>query len=149
MGLFDKIRLSNNVKNEVTLGPAEAFAGIALLVIASDGYIADNEVDLLSTLLRRMHLFRSYPAEVMSRMFDKLGGILRRQGPEALMSAAIQALPHDLYETAFAVATDLILSDGEVTQEEENLLTSLCNALEISEQTAGEIIRVMLIKNKG
>ena len=149
MGLFDKIRSSNQIKNEVTLGPAEAFAAITLLVIASDGYVADNEVDLLSTLLRRMHLFRSYPAEVMSRMFDKLSGILRRQGPEALMSAAIQGLPHDLYETTFAVATDLILADGEVTQEEENLLTSLCNALEVPEQTAHEIIRVMLIKNKG
>lgn len=78
-----------------------------------------------------------------------LVGILRRQGVDVLMQAAIQALPHDLYDTVFAVATDLILADGEVTKEEENLLSSLCEALEISDDVAQEIIRVMLIKNKG
>ncbi|VXD21598.1 conserved hypothetical protein [Planktothrix serta PCC 8927] len=149
MGLFDRVRLSKGSKNEVALGPAEAFAGIALIVIGSDGHIADSEVELLIPLLRRMHLFRSYPSEVLQRMFDKLVGILRRQGIDVLMQAAIQALPHDLYDTVFAVATDLILADGEVTEEEENLLSSLCEALEISDEIAQEIIRVMLIKNKG
>ncbi|MGB3510638.1 MAG: tellurite resistance TerB family protein [Microcoleaceae cyanobacterium] len=120
-----------------------------LVVVVANGYLVDAETDLLYTVLGRMQLFRSYPSEVMRRMFDKLCGILKREGSEALINAAFKSLPHELYETTFAIATDLVLSDGEVTEEEEQLLGSLCNALEIPEQTVDEIIRVMLIKNKG
>ncbi|MDJ0553380.1 MAG: hypothetical protein QNJ68_02850 [Microcoleaceae cyanobacterium MO_207.B10] len=40
-------------------------------------------------------------------MFDKLFGMLKRQGPQALIDAAIKLLPHELHETTFAIATDL------------------------------------------
>lgn len=149
MGLFDGVRKSKSAKSEITLGPAESFAAIMLVVVAADGYLADAETDLLFTVLGRMQLFRSYPSEVVRRMFDKLCGILKKQGNEALLGAAFKSLPHELYETTFAIATDLVLSDGEVTEEEEQLLNSLCNALDIPDETVNEIIRVMLIKNKG
>jgi uncharacterized tellurite resistance protein B-like protein len=149
VGLFDGIRKSKSAQSEITLGPAESFTAIMLVVVSADGYLADAEADLLSTVLGRMQLFRSYPSEVMRRMFDKLCGIQKKQGNEALINAAFKSLPHELYETTFAIATDLVLSDGEVTEEEEQLLGSLCNVLEIPQQTVDEIIRVMLIKNKG
>ncbi len=149
MGLFDKIRQAKTQQTEITLGPAESFAAITLVVVAADGYLADAEVSLLTTVLSRMQLFRSYPGDVMRRMFDNLGNLLQRHGSQALIEAAIKSLPQDLYDTTFAVATDLILADGQVTQEEENLLTSLCQALEIPEAIAQDIIQVMIIKNKG
>ncbi|MFW6264425.1 MAG: tellurite resistance TerB family protein [Cyanobacteriota bacterium] len=147
MGLFDRVRTSQ--QTQLSLGPAEAFAAITLIVIASDGYLADAELDLLYTVLNRMQLFRSYSADVMRRMFDKLSGILKRDGYEALFSAAVATLPHDLYDTAFAIATDLVLSDGHVSEEEEGLLQSLANALELPGDTVHKIIDVMIIKNKG
>jgi hypothetical protein len=54
-----------------------------------------------------------------------------------------------LHETAFAVVSDLVLADGEVTQEEEDLLGDLYRALDLSEEVASKIVDVMLIKNKG
>jgi tellurite resistance protein len=68
---------------------------------------------------------------------------------DALLNAAITALPHDLTETAFAIATDIVLADGEVTEEEQKLLNDLFQLLEIPEETAIKIIDVMLIKNQG
>lgn len=122
---------------------------IALLAVASDGYLADAEGQVLSTTLSRMQLFRSYPRDVMRRMFDRLLGILNKQGSNTLFNLAVDTLPHDLYETVFAVTTDIALADGEVTNEEEKLLTELCSALEIDEKNAVKIIDVMLVKNKG
>ena len=58
-------------------------------------------------------------------------------------------LPEYLHETAFAISTDLILSDGEVSEEEEAILSKLCNRLSISQDKVGKIIEVMIIKNKG
>jgi tellurite resistance protein len=148
MGLFDAFR-EQTQPSATALGPAEGFAAILLLVTAADGYLADDESRLLSVTLQRMKLFRSYSSDVISRMIDKLCGMLRREGIEVLLEAAINALPHDLYETAFAIATDLILSDGEVTKEEETLLGILCHKLELNEGDASQIIKVMLIKNQG
>jgi tellurite resistance protein len=58
-------------------------------------------------------------------------------------------LPDELKETVFAVTTDIALADGEVSQEEEQLLNDLYSALGLSEEIALKIIDVMLIKNKG
>ncbi|MEC4985664.1 MAG: tellurite resistance TerB family protein [Oscillatoria sp. PMC 1068.18] len=150
MGLFDNFRQSGKMaQNSVTLGPAEAFVAIVLIVVAADGYLANDEIILLNTVLRRMQMYRSYSVDVMQRMFDKLSGILRREGSEVLFNAAIANLPHDLYDTTFAIATDLVLADGNVSPEEEAILGSLSRALEIPEATVSKIIEVMLIKNKG
>jgi len=148
MSLFDKISRSHQ-QNEITLGPAEAFAAIALIAVGADGYAADSEVQSIMTSLSRMQLFRSYPDDVMRKMFDRLLSILQRQGPEILMAASIASLPHELQETAFAITTDIVLADGEVTEEEEEFLNQLYRALEISEETALKIIDVMMIKNRG
>ena len=148
MSLFDKLS-SARQQSQTILGPAEAFAAIALIAVTADGYAADTEEQVLMTSLSRMQLFRSYPADVIEKMIDRLLSILQRQGIETLFNAALAALPHELQETVFAVTTDIVLADGEVTEEEEELLHQLYRALEISEETAEKIIDVMLIKNRG
>lgn len=148
MGLFDKIT-GGRRQTQTTLGPAEGFAAIALIAVAADGYMTDSEAQVISSTLSRMQLFRSYPGDVMRRMIDKLLGILQRDGIEVLFNAALATLPNELKDTVFAVATDIVLADGEVTEEEEKLLNDLYRALEISEENAIKIIDVMMIKNKG
>ncbi len=148
MGLFDKIAQTRQ-HSEVTLGPAEAFAAIALIAVAADGYINDNESQVLSMTLSRMQLFRSYPNDVMKKMLDRLLMLLQRQGVQVLFNAALATLPDELKETVFAVTTDIALADGEVSEEEEQLLNDLYISLGLSEEIALKIIDVMLIKNKG
>ncbi|GCL51028.1 hypothetical protein NIES3804_26020 [Microcystis aeruginosa NIES-3804] len=148
MSLFSGLSRVRQQSN-VSLTPAEAFAAITLVAVAADGYLSEEETQALITTLSRMHLYRSYPREVIGRLFDRLCAILSRQGAQVLLNMAIDSLPHDLYETAFAVTADLILADGEVSSEEENLLNKLYKILEIPEQMAIKIIDVMIIKNKG
>jgi tellurite resistance protein len=149
MGLFDKMFSTTRSAVQETFSPAEAFAAISIASISADGYLADEEVDLLVTTLNRMHLFRSYSSDVMRRMMDKLFGIQKREGVEMLFSIAQQSLPHELKASAFAVATDLVLADGEVTEEERKFLNQLYQALEIPEEQAITIVNVMMIKNQG
>ncbi|HBK98322.1 MAG TPA: Tellurite resistance protein TerB [Microcoleaceae bacterium UBA10368] len=148
MGLFDKVSQTRQ-QSEVTLGPAEAFAAIALIAVAADGYINDSESQAISMTLSRMQLFRSYPNDVMKKMLDRLLMILQRQGVDVLFNAALATLPDELKETVFAVTADIALADGEVSEEEEQLLNDLYGALGLSEEMALKIIDVMLIKNKG
>ena len=148
MGLFNKV-LATQSQVQEALSPAEAFAAISLAATASDGYLSDEEARSISYILCRMKLFRSYPYDVMYRMFDRLLGILRRQGIDTLLNTAKESLPQDLREAAFVVATDLVLGDGIVTQEEQDFLNDLYQALEVPVEVATQIVQVMLIKNRG
>lgn len=148
MGLFDRITGAKR-QSDITLGPAESFLAVMLLAIAADGYVTDDEARLLNSTLWRLRLFRSYSADVIASTIDRLLGTIRRQGADKLLEAALAALPHDLHQTTFAVTTDLILADGEVSEEEEVLLDELHRALDIPDDLAVQIIQVMVIKNKG
>jgi hypothetical protein len=63
--------------------------------------------------------------------------------------AAKEAIPYELRDTVFAIATDLVLSDGILSQEEATVLTMMHHLLEVSEETAQQIIQVIAVKNKG
>lgn len=149
MGLFDSVFNTEKDMAEAELSPAEAFAAIALVAIAADGYLSDQEGRDMNMLLSRMQLFRSFSNEVMHRMLDKLLATLKRQGPSDLIDLAKRNLPQELRETAFAVATDLVLSDGTVTSQEQAFLDDLYRILEIPGDTALQIVQVMTIKNRG
>lgn len=149
MGLFDGVFNTEKDMAEAELSPAEAFAAVALVAIAADGYLSDQEGRDMTMLLSRMQLFRSFSNEVMHRMFDKLLATLKRQGPGELIDLAKRHLPQELRETAFAVATDLVLSDGTVTSQEQAFLDDLYRILEIPGDTALQIVQVMTIKNRG
>ncbi|MDJ0532808.1 MAG: tellurite resistance TerB family protein [Xenococcaceae cyanobacterium MO_207.B15] len=120
-----------------------------LATIAADGYLAREETQNLISILYRTKLFQSYPSDHISRMISKLMKIIQTKGAESLLKVAVDSLPEYLHETVFAVATDLILSDGEVSDEEEAVLSRLCKSLSISQETVNQIIKVMIIKNKG
>jgi tellurite resistance protein len=133
----------------IQLSPAEAFAAIALTAVAADGYITGSETQIINTTLSRMQLFSQYSEEEKRSMIDRLFCQIQEQGYDMLMAAAIAQLPGNLKETVFAIATDITLADGELSEEEENLLNALYNSLEIEEEMATKIIDVMLIKNRG
>ncbi|NER82640.1 MAG: tellurite resistance TerB family protein [Leptolyngbya sp. SIO1D8] len=149
MGLFDSVFNAEKGISETELTPAEAFASVALVAIAADGYLSDQEGRDMTMLLSRMQLFSNFSNEVMHRMFDKLLAMLKRHGPGELINLAKDCLPQELRETAFAVATDLVLSDGTVTAQEQAFLDDLYRILEIPGDTALQIVQVMTIKNRG
>ena len=137
------------MSSSIELNSAEAFAAIALIAVAADGYITASESQAITTTFSRMQLFSDYSGEKMRAMIDQLLNQLQEQGSDVLLKAAVEKLPKELKETAFPVVTDITLADGEITEEEDSLLDNLFNVLEISEEMANNIIDVMLIKNKG
>ncbi|MEH1819697.1 Tellurite resistance protein TerB [Nostoc sp. C052] len=147
MGLFDAV-LGTESQTQAALNPAEAFAVIILTATASDGYLSVEQANSIISVLSRMKLFKSYPHEMMDRLFDKILGILQGDGFNALFNAAKDSLSQDLREAAFAVATDLVLAEGIVLEEEKNFLNDLYQALGVSSEIAIQIVQVILIKNR-
>ncbi|MCC5668465.1 tellurite resistance TerB family protein [Nostoc sp. CHAB 5784] len=147
MGLLDAV-LGTESQTQTALNPAEAFAVIVLAATASDGYLSVEQANSITFVLSRMKLFKSYPHEMMNKLFEKILGILEGDGFNTLFNAAKDSLSQDLREAAFAVATDLVLAEGIVTEEEKNFLNDLYQALGVSSEIAIQIVQVILIKNR-
>jgi tellurite resistance protein len=148
MGLFDRVKGAKDAE-PAKLTKEESFAAIPLATIAADGVITEEEAQGLVVGLVRMKLYAGYNGNQMGAILNKLVGIIRKQGLDALVNMAKEGLPQDLKETAFAVAADLALADGEIAKQEKDILTKIQVGLGISEDKAVNIIEVMLIKNKG
>ena len=132
-----------------SMGSAEALASIAMVAIAADGYMAEQEGQDMTMLLSRMSLFSSYSSDALNYLFDLLLDRLKQEGPGILVSEAKAALSQELRETAFAIATDLVLSDRTVTPQVQAFLEDLYRILDIPSTTAQQIVQVMTIKNRG
>lgn len=148
MGLFDKVKGIKEAE-QVKLNKEEAFAAVSLAAVAADGEITEEEARGLITSLLRMKLYEKFNDKQMSAMFNKLVGVIKRQGVDALVTSSKDILPTELRETAFAVAADLTLADGVLAKGEKDILTKIQESLGVPEDKAANIIEVMLIKNRG
>jgi tellurite resistance protein TerB len=147
MGLFDNLFGSNEASK--AFGPHEGFAGILLGASACDGHIADEEVQSLFTMLGRMKMYQRYTEKNWSTLVNRLLGLLKRKGVDELIEKSIEALPPELRATAFANACDIVLADGVVEDDEKEFLDKLQDRLELADEEAVNIVRVMVVKNKG
>jgi tellurite resistance protein len=145
MGLFDKVLGSSTDK----LTEAEGFAGIALCAIAADGVITEEEAAGLATTLTRMKLYASMSNRDINKIFEKLVKSARSDGLGKLMESSSAAVNPTLKLTAFAMAADLIMADGEVAAQEKTFLERIQKSLGVSDADALKIVEVIAIKNRG
>jgi len=145
MGLFDKVLGSSTDK----LNEAEGFAGIALAAIAADGVITEEEAAGLATTLGRMKLYQGMSNRDINKVFEKLIKIARADGLGKIMELSSAAVTPTLKPTAFAMAADLIMADGEVAAQEKTFLERIQKSLNVDDALALKIVEVIAIKNRG
>lgn len=145
MGLFDKVLGGSSDK----MTEAEGVAGIALAAIASDGMITEEEVSGLATSLSRMRLFENDPRKVQRALERSVKFMRQTKQPEQLLQIACDAVSEQLKPTAFCIAADLLMSDGDVAGEEKAFLERIQKSLMVPDDLAMKIVDVMAIKNRG
>jgi tellurite resistance protein len=139
---FDSLKAKPLTKNE-------AFAGVLLGAVASDGHIGDEEMRGLCTILFRMKMYENWTDDRINQVFNRMLGMIKRVGFDKVLQQCARALPEELHKTAFANACDLILADGVVEDEEKEFINMVWKTLGISGDDAKTIAQVMVIKNKG
>ncbi len=148
MSLLD-IVLDTESQTQIILNPGEALVAIILAATATDGYLSQDETRCITSTLSRLKLFSDYTNDLMNGLFEKILSILQQDGMNTLFNAAKESLSEDLREAAFAIVTDMVMTDGIVTEEEKNFLNDLYQALGISREIAQKTMQVILIKNLG
>ncbi|MBL8889298.1 MAG: tellurite resistance TerB family protein [Planctomycetaceae bacterium] len=149
MSLFDDILEDGNTFQEQPYGPHEGYAGVLLCASACDGHIADDEGQALFMILRQKKLYQRLSEQQFGSLVDRLLGQLRRGGPEKLLEKCYPVVPTELRESVFANAVDIVLSDGTVEEAERDFIDGLKAKLDIDEQRAKTIVKVMVYKNHG
>jgi len=147
MGIFDA--LFSGMETRTKLSPQESFAGILLAASACDGHISEDEFHQLIAALFRMKLYSRINEKQFNQVLNKLMGVLKKHGPDALVDGCVATLPDELRKAAFTNACNIVLADGVLEEDEKEFVNNLKTKLKLEANLAKTIVQVMVIKNKG
>ena len=125
------------------LDAPSAFAAIALAAVSWDGVLTPAGSRALRHSLDYRQPFAEYGSERMVKLMDQLLSRLQQIGAQHLMVEAAAALTPRQRSTAFAVAAEIMRSDGELEEDERNILSNLAAVLNLEESLTGDILQVM------
>lgn len=119
-----------------------ALISTMVMVSASDGDMNDSEFRTIGQIVKTLPIFVEYDEEHLptdaSSSMELLGG----DSELAEIVAKIRAvLPRKLYDTAYALACDVAVCDGQLSQEELRMLEILRHGLDVDRLTAAAIER--------
>jgi uncharacterized tellurite resistance protein B-like protein len=132
----------------VKLSREESFVGILFAVIAADGIITDEEVEDFFSALKKAKVMQNVNNNQFRQMINKLQKINRNSGAEELVSLAAEELPTELRNGVFCIACDLVFSDGSASKEEQQILETIKNKLQIDDSLALKAAEIVIIKNR-
>ncbi len=127
----------------MTLDAPTAFAAIALAAVSWDGVLSMAGSRALRHSLDYRHPFCDYGDAGMVRMMDLLLREMRNKGAQHLMVEAAEALNPRQRATAYAVAAEIMRSDGPLLPDEQNILTNLASTLDLPEAETRMVLSVM------
>lgn len=135
--------------NAKRLSPQEAFVCLLIASARADGSVSPHEANQIEHAAVAMKLFRGSSHETRHGIFTNAAERIKLQGVEDVVRGAAAAIPKELGATAFAVAVDLMLSDGRLTTNEQRFADELRGLLNVAPETAAKVVDVLTIKNAG
>ena len=124
----------------VQLTPQEAVIYLMVMISASDGSIAEEELRTIGRVVRSFPLFNSEDEENLVETSEACGRLMSSEGGlHKVLAAAEAALPPHLGETAYAAALDVVTADEEIDLTEIRVLELIRNTLKISDDGAQAI----------
>jgi len=113
-----------------------------VIVSAADRNMPDSELHAFAEIIGHLPIFEDFEQSELPGLFsDCVELISRENGLQETLQAIKAGLPPKLRETAYAIACDLVATDGETTQEELRILELLRHRLKIERLTAAAIER--------
>ncbi len=113
-----------------------------VIVSGANRSLPEAELQAIDEVVGHLPVFRGFDRATLPGLLDDCVALLNREdGLEETLKAIRDALPAKLRETAYAIACDLVASDGEATQEELRVLELLRHHLNLDRLIAAAIER--------
>jgi uncharacterized tellurite resistance protein B-like protein len=125
------------------LDPPTAFAAVALAAVSWDGVLTVAGTRALRHELDYRPPYKHRNDQQMIALMDRLLAELRRQGVEGLMRDAAVVLDERQRHTAYAVAAEIMRSDGPLAEREQAILRQLAESLHLTPEQTEPVLQVM------
>ena len=120
-----------------------AFAAIALAAVSWDGMLSKAGSRSLRHALDYREPYRHLSDNEMVAMMNGLLEDLRHKGAQHLMVEAAEGLSPAQRATAYAVAAEIMRSDGPLQADERNILANLAGTLELDADFTARVQEAM------
>jgi len=125
----------------------EALLALLIGAMNANDHVSPEEGARAHNIIWSMRRFRRKSGETVERLIERMRQLIEEHGPERAVAAAARALPARLRKSAFAVAADLVLTDGRLEGSERRYLIALGHDLTLDSKIINGILEVMRIKN--
>lgn len=122
---------------------ADAFVAVALAAVSWDGTLTAAGTRALRHAIDYRTPYRELGDTQVALLINSLLERLRQEGAQHLMLQAGQCLSPDLRRSAYAVAAEIMRSDGELQPDERNILSTLAATLELDDDATVPVLEVM------
>jgi tellurite resistance protein len=124
------------------VSPEEALVFVMVMASAVDNAMAEKELVRIGQLIDILPVFDNFDKERLIEVSQRCANLL--SGPEGLdiaLETIRDALPDWLYETAYALAVEIVAVDLTVRAEEVRLLQLLRDRLDLDKLTCAALER--------
>ena len=125
-----------------SFSPQDALVAVMITTSASDESVTNPELLWIMRIVESLPIFESYDrsriAGVSRVVFDLLE---EEDGLDALFGLVRDAMPESLFETAYALACDVVAADGKAASPELRLLEEIRHEFNIDRLHAAAIER--------
>ena len=129
-----------NDKAPASMSPQDALVAVMVAVSASDENIRTSELVAIDQMVSQMPVFADYDPDRTRRVSQTVFDLFEEEdGLAALFGLIREALPERLYETAYALACDVVTADGKLRDAELRMLEEVRDELSIDRMHAAAI----------
>jgi uncharacterized tellurite resistance protein B-like protein len=146
MSLSEKFEEINNTAEKTVISELDAWVGILYSCISADNQIKDSETASLSKLL---HSKEKFVGVDIATLYAKSLRLKTDLGQLKYMAVCSEQIKEEDKATVFALALEILLSDGLLGDEEKSTIEVLSKQLKLDSGMTSKIIEVIFLKNKG
>ncbi len=118
----------------------DALVAVMVACSASDQNMRTAELVAIQRMVNHMPIFAAYDTDRIRRVSQTIFDLFEEEdGLDALFGLIREALPERLYETAYALACDVVTADGRHSQVELRMLEEVREELKIDRLHAAAI----------
>lgn len=123
-----------------SLTPQDALVAIMIVTSIADEQIRTVEMLTIQRIVGHLPVFDGYDADRIATVARTVYDLMEEEdGLEALFGLVRDALPERLYETAYALACDLVAADGKLRDVELRMLQEIRHELNLDRLHAAAI----------
>ncbi len=125
-----------------SMTPQDALVAVMVSASASDQNVTAPELLTITSMVDILPVFDGYDTDRLRRVVQIVFDLFTEEdGLDAMFGLVRDTLPEDLFETAYALACDVVAADGAADEEELRLLEEIRFELNIDRLHAAAIER--------